>query len=142
MTTRTGVDGPNRAGVEDGPGPAAVAAARAAEAVREVNHATIAHDAGYGWPCDVYDVLGHLGLAVARLPQALTQAGAWLETADARGVVGHDQGDEHAVEAVLSCVWLLHDAATTLAEVAAVLRAAHEHASHLTTHEQGSGGGR
>ncbi len=105
-------------------------AAAAAEAVRELNWATIAA-ARYGSPAEVDATVGELAILIQRLPQAFAQAADWLETAHAYGRVGHDgQGDPgHSVDLVAG---LLHEAALMAGQLAWVLFEARNHTSHLT----------
>lgn len=51
-----------------------------AEAVRELNHATLPTRVGDGWeyPADAYDVIGALDQAAGGIPQALDQVRALL----------------------------------------------------------------
>jgi hypothetical protein len=65
----------------------------AAEAIRQLNHATI-HGRGYEWPGDVDDVVAELSRAASGMVQALDQASRWLTRAQAAGQVGHDQFDQ------------------------------------------------
>lgn len=65
----------------------------AADAVRGLNHATLAVTgprAGYRYPCDVDAVLGALQTLAERLPQALAQASAWLGDQHHHARIGHD----------------------------------------------------
>lgn len=73
-----------------------LAAHTAAEAIRELNHATI-RGTGYTWPADVDAIVVELHLCVARMEQALDQARQWLEGAHASKAVGHDQGTDASV---------------------------------------------
>ncbi len=81
------------------------AATLASESVRFLNYATGSH-AGQGleFPSTVYDVLGSLSEAACRLPQLLTQMTAWLDRANAAGLLGMDDrtspGDAIAASAV------------------------------------------
>ena len=89
--------------------PALVHAEAAASAIRALNHAT---RPGLGWcddgltgPADVYDVVGALATLAARLPQALTQLQAWLDTETDAGRVavvdGEHAGDPAALTATV-----------------------------------------
>jgi hypothetical protein len=88
--------------------PAALAG-QAAEAVRALNHATLPGTGGLIFPADAYDVTGQLALLASRLPQALAQLLAFLQTEIAAGRVVIVSGD-HA-----------GDPATVLAAVTASL---------------------
>lgn len=108
-------------------------AGQAAEAVRALNHVTIARSGGYAyeWPCDVDRVITELHLTVMRLEQALTQAGRWLERAESAGEVGHDQGHDPAA-AVLAAVERLHHAGTASRCLGEELDAVRQITAHLT----------
>jgi hypothetical protein len=54
-------------------------AERAAEAVRELIHATQAAKGRLAYPADVYDVLGSLEVMAGRLPQTYRQLANWLD---------------------------------------------------------------
>ena len=109
--------------------------AAAAEAVRALNHATLNPDTrsgGYVWPSDVDVVIGALEQLAQRLPQALTQAGCWLEREQTAGRVGHD-GPGTDVAATVG--WLLGDleaAVREAADLAATLTFARAASTHLT----------
>lgn len=81
-------------------GPAALAD-EAAESVRALNHATLPGTGGLVFPADAYDVTGALSLLASRLPQALAQLLAFLQTEAAAGrvviVSGDHAGDPAAV---------------------------------------------
>jgi hypothetical protein len=113
----------------------AVEAARAgAEAVRELNHLTLSRCA-YVSPSDVDAVIGELGVLVHRMPQALGQAGLWLEDQHIAGRVGHDLGRDGAasVAEVLGEVLRdLHRAGHQARELALTLEVARSASSHLT----------
>jgi hypothetical protein len=83
---------------EPWPAPAE-AANTAAESVRALNHATLS-GTGYEWPSDVGAVMNALTTLAQRLPQALDQAGRWLEREHNAGRVGHDHGDALTFDAV------------------------------------------
>lgn len=72
------------------------AAAEVAEAVRQLNHATIA-GRGYRWPADVDAAIAQLQLAAGRLCQALEQAEAWLMLRYQAEAVGHDGEEDPGV---------------------------------------------
>ena len=109
----------------------AEAATVAAEGVRSLNHATVS-GTGYEWPSDVGDVLNSLTTLAQRLPQALDQAGRWLEREHNAGRVGHDRGDAHAFDAVDQALTCLDDAHAAADALATALAGAAGHASHLT----------
>lgn len=67
-----------------GPPTPARRAAQAAEAVRALNHLTIAYAPGYESAADVDQVLAGLRELATRLPQALQQAARWLAAAEAQ----------------------------------------------------------
>jgi hypothetical protein len=54
-------------------------AERAAEAVRELIHATQAAKGTLAYPADVYEVVGALETMTGRLPQAYEQLARWLD---------------------------------------------------------------
>src|SRR5215213_1171406 len=54
-------------------------AERAAEAVRELIHATQAAKGALAYPADVYEVVGALETMAGRLPQAYGQLADWLD---------------------------------------------------------------
>jgi hypothetical protein len=69
------------------------AAWQAAEAIRALNHLTLATTgpkAGYSYPGDVDAVLGALQTLTSRLPQAFVQASSWLAAQHRRARIGHD----------------------------------------------------
>lgn len=110
--------------------PATVYAARAAEAVRALNHATRRPD-GYAWPSDVYAVVGDLAVMASRLPQALEQSGRWLQAASTAGRVGHDAGVDPAA-AVADVLADLDEAILTADRLAGLLDLIHQATGHLT----------
>jgi hypothetical protein len=105
----------------------------AAEAVRSLNHATLWGGCaqGYAWPADVDAVLAALAVLVQRLPQALSQAAAWLERADAAGLVGQDADGDPAAGAGTAVV-LLRIAAARAEVLARDLAGVREVTCHLT----------
>ncbi len=115
------------------------AARAAAEGVRALNHATT-FGAGYVWPSDVDDVAAELSLLARRLPQALEQAAAWLEQAQAAGRVGVDNGEKPA-EVVALVATQLRAAAAYAKWMAGMLDDARQETAHLTGVEP-SGGAR
>jgi hypothetical protein len=88
--------------VSDSPDGTLALARAAAEAIRGLNHATLAD--GLGQPSDAYEVLGELSLAASRIPQLLGQVGRWLAAALAGGRLGCDDGTDPA--AAVSGAWL------------------------------------
>jgi len=115
----------------------------AAEAIRQLNHATI-RGQGYQWPSDIDDVVAELFRAAFGMVQALDQARGWLTRAQAAGKVGHDQcgqhgqapgGDEAAgliAEFVAEASARLAGAARQAAGLGSELGAARALTSHLT----------
>jgi hypothetical protein len=57
----------------------------AAEAIRALNHATMAGRGGLTDPATVYAVLGQLAAATHRLPQLCTQLARWLDAENTAG---------------------------------------------------------
>jgi hypothetical protein len=110
--------------------PAIRYAERAAEAVRSLNHATI-RSGGYEWPADVYVVVGDLAVLAGRLPQALEQAGRWMQRAAAAGRVGHDAGVDPAA-AVANVLADLDEAIVTADRLARLLGVVQSATSHLS----------
>jgi hypothetical protein len=110
-------------------------AENAAEAVRALNHAT-AWGEGYIWPADVSAVIARLQILAARLPQALNQAGRWLQTTSDEGSVGHDAGGD-AAATVARAVADLAAASQAAETLAARLDAAHQSTAHLTGADPG-----
>ena len=76
---------------------AAALARAAAEAIRGLNHATRC-DAGLGQPSAAYDVIGALSLAASRLGQLLTQITGYLDRSLQAGRLGHDLGQDPALD--------------------------------------------
>jgi hypothetical protein len=67
----------------------------AAEAIRNLNHLTLAvRGGGYMWPADVDSVIASLEILAQRLPQTLTQAEQWLVAAERAGRVRDDRRRE------------------------------------------------
>lgn len=87
-------------------GSPAALAGQAAEAVRALNHATLPGAGGMVFPADAYDVTGQLTLLASRLPQALAQLLAFLNTEVQAGrvviVAGDNAGDPAAVLAAVT----------------------------------------
>jgi hypothetical protein len=104
---------------------AAITLARtAAEAVRDLNHATRDH-AGLEEPSAAYDVLGALSQAASALPQTAAQITSYLDQALAAGKIGHDDGQDPALS-VDSAVIFLEDARRSAAALAGDLDAAQQ----------------
>ncbi len=80
---------------------AARLAGEAAEAIRQLNHATRPAAGGLACPADAYDVTGELSALSARLIQALAQLAGFLNRQHAAGqitiVAGPHAGDPAAV---------------------------------------------
>jgi hypothetical protein len=111
------------------------AAQAAAEAVRALNHATLPAAGGLTHPADAQAVLAALGMASARLPQALNQLRRFLDEQVTAGRVrvvdGEHAGDpaamlteaghllDHATIAARGLAQLLDAAADTLTWAAA-----------------------
>jgi hypothetical protein len=133
----------------------AEAAWQAAEAIRALNHLTLAVTgprAGYTDPSDVDTVLGALQALTERLPQTLGQASSWLTRHHERGRIGQDclppshgtaptqrragrhtrPGDELAPVAVPTLCSTLDTAAAVSGDLAGVLRDARAVSCHLT----------
>ncbi len=76
-------------------------AGQAAEAVRNLNHATLPGTSGLEYPADTYEVTGQLSLLAARLPQALAELLAFLAEQAAAGriimVAGEHAGNPAAM---------------------------------------------
>lgn len=83
-----------------------VLAGEAAEAVRALNHATQPGADELVFPADAYDVTGQLVLLASRLPQALAQLLAFLQTEVRAGrvviVAGEHAGDTAAALAAVT----------------------------------------
>jgi hypothetical protein len=107
------------------------AAQAAAQAVRDLNHATL-DGTGFEYPSDVYEVVGALATLVQRLPQALRQAGTWLAAEHTAGRVGHDRGPQFTTAEVYSALAHLDDAVPHVEALRSALDTAHTHTSHLT----------
>lgn len=113
-------------------------AVSAVAAVHALNHATT-FGGGYTAPADVNVTLGELQRMLERLPQALEQAGQWLENEAVAGRVGHDQapGDvRYARVAASSLVLALTTAAEYAGDAATSLREARQITSHLVGGER------
>jgi hypothetical protein len=112
-------------------------AAGLAECVRVLIYATRTTD-GVPDPTVVYDVLGSLRDATARMDQLLRQLGDRLSDEHSAGQLWTDHGNPDAVlattvDGIAAARWWAPRLATDLAQ-------AHSAASHLYTPEQGEGG--
>ena len=102
-----------------------IALARAAaEAIRGLNRATNC-GAGLGQPSVAYDVIGALSLAAGRLGQLLTQITGYLDRALAAGKLGHDLGEDPALD-IKGAAIFLGDARRSAAALAGDLEPAQE----------------
>jgi len=102
-----------------------VALARAAaEVIRGLNWTTNC-DAGLDQPSAAYDVIGALSQAAARLPQLTAQITRYLGHALAAGALGHDRGEDPALD-VEGAVIFLDDARLSAAALAGDLDAAQQ----------------
>lgn len=74
---------------------------KAAEAVRDLNHATQATKGNLLYPGDAYDVVASLKTLTQRLPQSFEQLSRFLRGVAESGAVTADYGDpgEHLAEA-------------------------------------------
>jgi hypothetical protein len=109
-------------------------ATEAAEAVRSLNHATLRHRTGEGWeyPSDAYDVLGELSLVAMRMPQALEQAGKFVDAIADDGRLGVDAGGTDVAGMQTDLGAAIKDAIDAAAALTKALVLAHGVASHLT----------
>ena len=99
-----------------------VALARtAAEVIRGLNWTTNC-DAGLDQPSAAYDVIGALSQAAARLGQLFTQITRYLDHALAAGALGHDRGEDPALD-VQGAVIFLDDASLSADALAGDLNA-------------------
>ena len=96
----------------------------AAEAIRGLNWTTNC-DAGLDQPSAAYDVIGALSQAAARLPQLTAQITRYLGHALAAGALGHDRGEDPALD-VEGAVIFLDDARLSAAALAGDLDAAQQ----------------
>jgi hypothetical protein len=107
----------------------ATLARAAAEAIRGLNWAT-RHEAGLTQPSVAYDVLSALSLAASRLPQLFTQITRYLDHALAAGALGHDRGEDPALD-VEGAVIFLDDARGSAAALAGDLNAAQQQLARI-----------
>ncbi len=102
-----------------------VALARAAaEVIRGLNWTTNC-DAGLDQPSAAYDVIGALSQAAGRLGQLFTQITRYLGHALAAGALGHDRGEDPALD-VEGAVIFLDDARLSADALAGDLDAAQQ----------------
>ena len=102
-----------------------VALARtAAEVIRGLNWTTNC-DAGLDQPSAAYDVIGALSLAASRLGQLLTQITGYLDRSLQAGRLGHDRGEDPALD-VEGAVIFLGDARLSADALAGDLGAAQQ----------------
>lgn len=99
----------------------------AAEAVRSLNHATLPSAVGLGGPADVHAVLGALACLAGRLPQALAQLQAFLDTECDAGRIAVVDGEFTAdpVAAVSACGHWLEQAGCAADTLRHTLEQAH-----------------
>ncbi|MEV0785905.1 hypothetical protein AB0I52_23655 [Streptomyces sp. NPDC050423] len=73
----------------------------AAEAIRDLNHATQSIKGELTYPGDAYEVVASLKVLTQRLPQSFEQLSRFLRDLDESGAVTADYGDpgEHLAEA-------------------------------------------
>lgn len=118
------------------PGPASYAKV-AAEAIRELNHATLPAKNALSWPSDVYDVLAWLATLAARLPQALAQLDALLTEQVDTGRIAVAGGDpvDDPVAAVITAGQWLHAASLTAHQLHSALDQAQAALTHAATAE-------
>jgi hypothetical protein len=105
------------------------AAQAAAEAVRDLNRATLF--GGYEWPGDVDAVVVALATLAQRLPQALGQAAGWLEREHDAGRVAHDTQGENVTVSVYAALMCLDNAVRHAGALAVALDQARQHTAHL-----------
>jgi hypothetical protein len=102
-----------------------VALARAAaEVIRGLNWTTNC-DAGLDQPSAAYDVIGALSQAAGRLGQLFTQITRYLDHALAAGALGHDRGEDPALD-IEGAVIFLDDARLSADALAGDLGAAQQ----------------
>jgi hypothetical protein len=110
-----------------------VALARAAaEVIRGLNWTTNCH-AGLDQPSAAYDVIGALAQAAGRLGQLFTQITRYLDHALAAGALGHDGGEDPALD-VEGAVIFLGDARLSAGALAGDLDAAWQHLALINGH--------
>ena len=107
-----------------------VALARAAaEVIRGLNWTTNC-DAGLDQPSAAYDVIGALSQAAGRLGQLFTQITRYLGHALAAGALGHDRGEDPALD-VEGAVIFLGDARLSADALAGDLSAAQQQLARI-----------
>jgi hypothetical protein len=107
-----------------------VALARAAaEVIRGLNWTTNC-DAGLDQPSAAYDVIGALSQAAGRLGQLFTQITRYLGHALAAGALGHDRGEDPALD-VEGAVIFLGDARLSADALAGDLNAAQQQLARI-----------
>jgi hypothetical protein len=107
-----------------------VALARAAaEVIRGLNWTTNC-DAGLDQPSAAYDVIGALSQAAGRLGQLFTQITRYLGHALAAGALGHDRGEDPALD-VEGAVIFLDDARLSADALAGDLDAAQQQLARI-----------
>ncbi len=114
------------------------AAALAAEALRAVNHLTLAAPcagvAGWEEVGDLYRVLGELRLLTERLPQAVEQLSRHLQRPGGRGCYRSDDGTRESPETlVVRAAVALEAAQVGAREVGSQLAAAQSAVAHLSS---------
>lgn len=82
--------------------PAATCAKNAAEAIHDLNYATMPWDGypGLEFTSDVYRTLGSLAHMAGLLPQALGQLVSWLDKQNASGLIRIDAGHGELADAI------------------------------------------
>lgn len=115
------------------PGPASCAKV-AAEAIRELNHATLPAKNALTWPSDVYDVLASLATLAARLPQALSQLDAFVTEQVNTGRIAVAGGDHvgDPVTAVITAGHWLHAASIAAHQLHSALDQAQAALTYVT----------
>ena len=101
----------------------------AAEVIRGLNWTTNC-DAGLDQPSAAYDVIGALSQAAGRLGQLFTQITRYLDHALAAGALGHDRGEDPALD-VEGAVIFLDDARGSAAALAGDLNAAQQQLARI-----------
>jgi hypothetical protein len=101
----------------------------AAEAIRGLNWTTRC-GAGLDQPSAAYDVIGALSLAASRLGQLLTQITGYLDRSLQAGRLGHDLGEDPALDINGAGVFL-GDARLSAAALAGDLSQAQEQLAHV-----------
>ena len=110
-------------------------AARAAEALRALNHRT--RDPGaFTGPAELYRLVGELAVLAGRLPQLLGQLDRWLRAEHDAGRIRADTGPGPGGIVAASGAELA-DAGGAAHDLARVLDAAQQHLAHLGGTEPG-----